>query len=824
MFAFVFLFLLMRVVCTHTCSRCQCCAQGLEKCTYRGDCKYGCIDGYYGNTCTDKCKPNCLSCIQNSGFCSKCKSGYYFNTYYCHDCGSQCQSCLPYGCDYCNDGYWGKTCKNRCPESCTSCQKSDGYCRSCDLGYYLYNGNCTTCVTHCANCALYGCNLCNDGHWGGICENSCTERCKSCTKESGNCLSCEAGYWGSTCDEFCVENCLECDRWNGNCNSCKSGNWGYSCTACGVQCKKCSQSYGCLECNDGYFGETCRKYCGLYCQTCDISYDCTDCLPGYYKHNNYCIQCHFKEYGCICTSNEQCSGCVDGYFLDPQMCSKCPDPCTSCTRSSLSGYIECKSCTSGRFGETCQYVCSRDCRNGICEEENAVCRCNQNYNGKSCDMCVSGRFGEKCDHVCSIGCKLGNCMNETGFCLCKTGWSGQRCDTCMDGYYGRHCDKTCPIFCQTCDINGLCLICKSGFSNLQNHCKCRRDKCVNERNCTSCKNTSFHFDNDVCCLCDLGECLSCSQINDTVICSICNAGFYPSKRGQCLECNANCIEQSCSSSSGKCLKGYNDGFWSDTCENGCDAECKSCRQLDGMCTKCINSSKHGPHCSLDCYTACKNVVCDINGNCLNGCDRNTYGKQCENACDEHCLSNGNNTICSEQTGMCLFGCKPGYRGDFCPEEVGKTNERHTSLSAALGGGISGGITLLIIIVIVGMFWFRKRRRSHTELDTLENNESLHDAQRDYDTVDTNLPEVELNDLRRRSNTEHNDSQNNDIVQDARRDYDIVDTNLREVELNDLRYETLEVNEVHTMDQTADYSSIPEQENDIIAYENVIGGL
>ncbi|WAR16613.1 hypothetical protein MAR_031207 [Mya arenaria] len=31
---------------------------------------------------------------------------------------------------------------------------------------------------------------------------------------------------------------------------------------------------------------------------------------------------------------------------------------------------------------------------------------------------------------------------------------------------------------------------------------------------------------------------------------------------------------------------------------------------------------------------------------------------------------------------------------------------------------------------------------------------------------------------------------------TRRDYDIVDTNLREVELNDLRYETLEVNEVH----------------------------
>ncbi|WAR16870.1 hypothetical protein MAR_031464 [Mya arenaria] len=163
-----------------------------------------------------------------------------------------------------------------------------------------------------------------------------------------------------------------------------------------------------------------------------------------------------------------------------------------------------------------------------------------------------------------------------------------------------------------------------------------------------------------------------------------------------------------------------------------------------------------------------------------------YGKQCENICAEYCtLILDNKTLCSEQTGMCLNGCKTGYIGAFCPQDVGKTKERQTSLSAALGGGLGGGSALLIIIVIAGMFWFRKRRRP---------------------------------------NTEQNDLQNNDIVQDARRDYDIVDTNLREVELNDLRYETLEVSEVYTIDHTSAYSSIPEQEDDIITYENVIGGL
>ncbi|WAR16867.1 hypothetical protein MAR_031461 [Mya arenaria] len=87
-----------------------------------------------------------------------------------------------------------------------------------------------------------------------------------------------------------------------------------------------------------------------------------------------------------------------------------------------------------------------------------------------------------------------------------------------------------------------------------------------------------------------------------------------------------------------------------------------------------------------------------------------------------------------------------------------------------------------------------------------------------------MPYKALSEVRRRPNTEHNDLQNNDIVQDARRDYDIVDTNLREVELDDLRYETLEVSEVYTIDHTSAYSSIPEQEDDIITYENVIGGL
>ncbi|WAR16718.1 PTPRS-like protein [Mya arenaria] len=48
MVTFAVLFLLVRVVCTQECSTCQCCADGYHpKCSSRGYCNNGCIDGKY---------------------------------------------------------------------------------------------------------------------------------------------------------------------------------------------------------------------------------------------------------------------------------------------------------------------------------------------------------------------------------------------------------------------------------------------------------------------------------------------------------------------------------------------------------------------------------------------------------------------------------------------------------------------------------------------------------------------------------------------------------------------------------------------------------
>ncbi|XP_052805472.1 receptor-type tyrosine-protein phosphatase S-like isoform X2 [Mya arenaria] len=57
--------------------------------------------------------------------------------------------------------------------------------------------------------------------------------------------------------------------------------------------------------------------------------------------------------------------------------------------------------------------------------------------------------------------------------------------------------------------------------------------------------------------------------------------------------------------------------------------------------------------------------------------------------------------------MCLYGCKTGYSGIFCPQEA----DKQTSSKASLGLGIGGGVVVLSVIVIAGLFFIQQRRVS-----------------------------------------------------------------------------------------------------------------
>ncbi|WAR16678.1 TENX-like protein [Mya arenaria] len=583
MYTLAVLFILVRVICTQECSKCQCCADGEHtKCYNEGYCNNGCIDGRYGNNCEYKCtSKNCLRCYRNDGnYCSKCTSGYYLKDYDCYNCGPQCQSCSSYGCNSCNDGYWGNTCDTKCAPNCSSCIKSNGKCLSCNSGYYVYNGKCTACGTNCAVCG------------------------------SGGCTSCHDGYWRSTCDENCAQNCALCRKSDGYCLSCGSGYYLYNdkCTACGINCAVCG-SIGCTSCHDGYWGSTCDENCAQNCSSCS-------------------------------KSNGNCLYCDSGHYLNNTFCYACGTDCSYCDSTG------CQACYNGYWGSTCGSSCDQRCSESKCEQSN-------------------------------------------GYCL-----------SCSPGYWGNMCEISCDYHCLACTKrNGKCLSCENGYWG--HPCtECSRDMCVNQLDCELCTNISFFADGGVCCLCSLDNCVSCAKDVDTVNCRICQHGYYPQINGKCELCNPYCFKNECDSSSGICLHGCINGYWNQTCDKECKPECSSCNQADGSCTQCKNNTQYGPSCIMECSTTCKNSICEINGNCTNGCIKNTFGKQCENKCDDSCSPKDNRTICSEKTGICLYGCQNGYSETSCPQEA------ETSSRAV---GFGGGAAALAAIVVVGLILLRQRK-------------------------------------------------------------------------------------------------------------------
>ncbi|WAR16771.1 TENX-like protein, partial [Mya arenaria] len=700
------------------CHGCGCCAYGhYRKCENTGYCNNGCENGYWGERCYYRCMySNCLRCARNNGYYCECRTGYY--GFDCESwCGTNCETCdKTKGCLSCKGSYWGKTCNDKCRGNCDVCWKSDGHCSSCVKGYwgrFCFD----ECGSQCKTCnILSGCTKCNKGYYGSKCENYCGDNCLSCDTKLG-CTTCDRGYYGPAC--MCDANCVQCDNLKG-CTSCKPRYYSNKgvCQECVLGCT-CTNSQNCIGCIKGYFLESnlCSP-CPYNCISCTTSAQCTSCTDG--RFGNIC-QCSL---GCLRTCNhadgyckckegwagDRCDTCDDIYFGN--MCSEpCRSSCLSCT-----GDLNCQRCKPGRYGDYCQHKCGKGCINGSCDTKLGSCQCKNNKFIKSkasgyCHECVPGQYGPMCEQSCP---KMYNtCENETNCVSCNDGYFGESCKktcpdgcksntcikkdgsclTCKHGYYGKSCGSTCPELCQVCDHYDSCSECKAGYSNTQKQCTCRTDICVNSVGCDSCTNISYYANDNECCLGSIDNCVSFTKTFDNIHCKICRKGYFPHYNGQCKTCNSQCVDSECDPSSGRCLHGCTQGYWNQTCDDECDPECLSCDHADGLCSQCKNNTKYGPFCTMECNNTCENSMCDINGNCTNGCITNTFGKHCENTCDEHCTPNENKTICSEKTGM------------FIETEAGKQNWP----IAALGVGIAGGVVVLAAIVVVELFFLRRRR-------------------------------------------------------------------------------------------------------------------
>nr|XP_022304916.1 protein draper-like isoform X2 [Crassostrea virginica] len=145
---------------------------------------------------------------------------------------------------------------------------------------------------------------------------------------------------------------------------------------------------------------------------------------------------------------------------------------------------------------------------------------------------------------------------------------------------------------------------------------------------------------------------------------------------ECKELCGNCSNgEPCHHVDGSCPSGCNAGSYGVTCKESC-GNCSNgepCHHVDGSCPSGCNAGAYGVTCKESCGNCRNGEPCnDVDGSCRYGCDVGVYGKTCDEACQPgiygfNCLTpcGPNCQGCNRFTGVCEFGCLPGWTGPSC---------------------------------------------------------------------------------------------------------------------------------------------------------------
>ncbi|XP_062588649.1 protein draper-like isoform X3 [Saccostrea cucullata] len=195
-----------------------------------GICILGCRNGWWGDLCDMECASVCVeSCDRSNGHCSKCISGKY-GPNCSESCSRNCKPagiCLQDGeCQNgCLEGWSGPMCYQKCfdgncnnlnytltPALCEQCNGSKGECQRCRSDYLLCAddlGNCLKCDNGFGNCTE-----CIKGRYGAQCKMNCSDHCigKDCDFDGLCTLGCEEGFSGGTCTELIQTSVIESFR------------------------------------------------------------------------------------------------------------------------------------------------------------------------------------------------------------------------------------------------------------------------------------------------------------------------------------------------------------------------------------------------------------------------------------------------------------------------------------------------------------------------------------------------------------------------------------------------------------------------------------
>ncbi|XP_071117989.1 scavenger receptor class F member 1-like [Haliotis cracherodii] len=332
----------------------------------------------------------------------------------------------------------------------------------------------------------------------------------------------------------------------------------------------------------------------------------------------------------------------------------------------------CMYCVRGWFGEDCSRNCP-SCDNSGCDRNTGICV-----------NCADGLYSESCSLKCPDHCKTRNdsqvrCERITGHCMedCKSGWWGDKCNKrcsdnclrsdcffydgscawgCKDGWTGSMCTDNCPEECalNKCSQRGKCTIgCKKGFYG---------ETCENKCSDT-CRNNNCYFDN---------------IIHYTV-----------------------------------CRDGCSDGWKAAYCNESCSTGCRKCNQHNGECSKCM-VGRWGVQCEKRCST-CSNSLCDVTGECTEGCQSGYHGHMCDRVCQPDCLE------CRKNDSECLV-YKPGKTDesiDTILEDLGdgeNPNDRGDAhvLRIAIPVSVAVAFVVFIIVLIAICRWRKLHKRGHVE--------------------------------------------------------------------------------------------------------------
>lgn len=75
-----------------------------------------------------------------------------------------------------------------------------------------------------------------------------------------------------------------------------------------------------------------------------------------------------------------------------------------------------------------------------------------------------------------------------------------------------------------------------------------------------------------------------------------------------------------------------------------------------------------PHCRCNepCSSNCVNGTCYQNKTCMEGCELNHWGPDCNQECSVRCAQGlDNSTTVCDRNGICVFGCKKTFMGQDC---------------------------------------------------------------------------------------------------------------------------------------------------------------